>query len=137
MPALLSGQLLNAWTLFESLAADLWEVALNEGSKDWAKRAIQKQGQLQPEGAKQSSEQGKSIKLERLIEYSASGQMPMGTMLKAEKKVDFLSLKNITSAYAGTWGNQITSMLNSQDFTERLVALECVRNLIAHRGRNI
>jgi hypothetical protein len=125
--AMLVALLLQAWTAFESFAADVWVAALNANPKKFAKRVA---------GAKPSagaSSQEKSVHVSSLEKFDFNLTNSMGTLLK--DKFDFARLSNIKNAYVAAFGDEAkllfdTSFLNCAN----IAALQAVRNVYAHRG---
>lgn len=111
---------LESWTAFETLAADLWFTALDHGASEWRKRS--------------------GIKYDKPSESSeitdpstiADPQREYGSFLRDTGKVPFQKLPNIITAYRTAFGKTVQEKLFGKD--PYIFALSAVRNVITHKA---
>ena len=140
--ALLQSYVTSMWTIFETLAGDLWEAALNS-KPDRLAPLKGSQGRLKkgrPHFAAmistpRSDTSDKTVRLEWLQTHKWNLTNKMGTVLKS--KFDFSSLDGIREAYAcafesGTETAEIDKIL----LDDALDILSALRNVIVHGGGN-
>jgi hypothetical protein len=114
----------ESWTAFETLAADLWYVALDHGSEEWRKRS----GLKYDKPRVSDSEPPASIDLDTI----ADPQKNYGSFLRDTEKVSFQKLSNIVSAYKTTFGkDEIKNLFEKYSY---IFALSAVRNVITHKA---
>jgi len=116
--AVFGAMLMNSYSAFEVMAADLWIALVNAdpgAAKTWAKSTQQKPNN--PE---------KTLTISDLAAYDFDLRKVMGTIL-AQEKVEFDSLEKIKAAYKNTFHGATDSY-----FTEELKISEQVRHLFAH-----
>ena len=135
--AILANAIVGAWTTFETLAGDLWEVALNvhpyklaelKGSP-WMKAADNDESR----GLTGDFRDTKSLRLSWLQRVEYDTRNSMGTLLR--HKFDFASFDDVKNAYTVAWSAaddsaKIKVILGDQD----LDLLQSIRNLLVHRG---
>jgi hypothetical protein len=119
--AILGGYIVQAWTTFEVLAADLWEVALNEHPETLANI----------DSTKETGQDGKQIRLWKLREHGYDLRGKMGTLLR--EKFNFDSLQGIREAYAASFS------IDNKKIEDALAdksadALNIMRQIIVHRA---
>jgi hypothetical protein len=128
--AIFESQLVNAWTMFETLAADLWKASVNSfpsplanltgnsdriaemtGLSEENKREEQSPDEMQSldTGEDDQEYSGKSVPLGKIQQitlgtYDLSGKM--GTLWFESEKVKFTSLKGIRSAYSSSFSEK-------------------------------
>lgn len=112
--ALMEGVILAAWSSFEILAGDLWEVSMN----------------LRPKVAAAISEPISAVFLQK---YQFNLSDKMGTLMRETRAVGFTSLKDIRSAYKSAFSCHATAIQAALD-DRSFDALSLARNLIAHKG---
>jgi hypothetical protein len=146
--AILIGQITGVWTAFETLAGDLWEVALNmrphglAEMKGKPKHRISKlagvgagsgESAIQREDSK-SNRDGVSLSLQEINKISKGDydlSARMGTLLRNEN--NFTRLEGIRKAYSEAFfehANKIDASLSDRS----LDALNIVRNVFVHRA---
>lgn len=120
--AILFAMVANAYAAFETLAADLWEEALNAHPQlalNWCKKGNHE----------------KSLSFQQLSAFQFDVSNAMGSILSGRAvgapKARFDSIHDIRKEYEAAFGPDATSYW-ADDREIRLVA--AVRNLIAHRG---
>src|SRR6266853_2313844 len=86
-----------------------------------------------PDSAEHSKEQRESVEIQTISEYGYDLRTKMGTLLVAEKKVDFERIRNARSAWTTAFGKDATDIFDDPKHAS-VVSLEAVRNLLAHRG---
>ncbi|QDU27629.1 hypothetical protein ETAA8_27170 [Anatilimnocola aggregata] len=84
-----SALLLGAYTVFESMSADLWVAAVNSRPKTLAVNVIRKPAQVRDEG--DSNRSAATIPLTELVAHGFNLTQTMGDLLKQRKRVNFLS----------------------------------------------
>jgi hypothetical protein len=120
--SMLSSMVVGSWTAFEALCDDLWVAAVNAYPNPLAIRAgAPKDGKGPP----------KSLTIPQMAQYASDFNLNkvMGSVLKAERKVEFISLSTTSSAYRGAFEAPLNLLDDPQ-----LRLLELVRNLIVHDG---
>ena len=121
LDALLSAQVVGAWTAFEVLSGDLWIAAVNAApaaAVRWAQK-----------------DSDKAVPLSKLVKYgdhSFNLGAIMGDVLAAEEKVSFLTLTSTRIAYEKAFDRAPSAFNDPQ-----LKLLELVRNLIVHNGGKV
>lgn len=114
---LLGAVIMMNYAAFESLATDLWELALNSDpslAANWLEKNNDKQ-----------------IKLSEFAGQNFDLSKSMGSFLLRSNKVSFTSLNSITQAYEHAFGS--SAKVCFQPWKE-LHVTEQVRHLLAHRG---
>jgi hypothetical protein len=138
--AVLESMLLSAWTTFETLAADLWETALNEHPQELAllrgklprdaPKAKKPLAALPPREAPETAE-SKMIKLDYLQRHGYNLSRLMGTVLR--EKFNFQILESIREAYAQAFDERHAAV-RAAVFHPSLTALAATRNVLVHRA---
>src|SRR5207342_2896082 len=91
MEAILFDVVIESWTAFETLAADLWYTALDHGPEEWRKRTALKSNKFK--GGDQ--EPAASLDLAKI----ADPQKTYGSFLRDTEKITFQSLHLIKDWY--------------------------------------
>jgi hypothetical protein len=145
--ALLEALLLNTWTAFETMAADLWERSVNACPGKLAslagkpntigkKAGTTSSGQSENEGLNHSSrnDDPKTISLERAREITRGTfdlSSHMGSLLKGNRK--FTTLAGIREAYSLAFSDHAVFIEEALS-DKSLDALSLVRNLLVHKA---
>jgi hypothetical protein len=146
----ISAQIIGAWTAFEALAGDLWEVALNLHPRKLAslvgksKRIAQTAGRDKWSDDDDESEDGetspdkqgdeKVVPLKRIHDITFGTfnlEQRMGTLLK--KRFKFTSLHGIRKAYSSAFAER-KDLIDKALSRKSLDAISLVRNLLVHKG---
>jgi hypothetical protein len=90
MEAILFSVVIESWTAFEALVADLWFTALDYGPPEWRKRAASRYDKA----TAADSEPPVSLDLNRI----ADPQEKYGSFLRDTEKVPFQKMQNIMTA---------------------------------------
>ena len=131
--AIMSLQIVLAWTAFEVLAGDLWREAVNAHPTGLSDLRGSVGNSAKTTKAAGDQRDGKSISLVQLQKYKFNVSKSMGTLLIDERKVSFTSLEDIQIAYKRAFFEHADSILgNLNDWS--LNALSVLRNLIVHRS---
>lgn len=122
--ALLSSLILEVWTAFEILAADLWVVAIDKGPKELANRiALSKQLQKPDD----------NITPETIHSLESDARKEFGSFLRETRRVSFQKLDHIRLYYAEAFGKHVYSL-----FKEKcggyIFALAAFRNALIHNA---
>jgi hypothetical protein len=136
--ALFQSYITTMWTVFETLAGDLWEAAINEKPNQLAQlnglaRRLKKGKQPPPDSSVSSSDrrEGKSVKLASLQYYNWDLTGKMGTVLRT--RYDFVRLEGIRIAYAEAFSENADD-LDKILLDDALDILSALRNVIVHKG---
>lgn len=139
LQALMAYLLTGAWTAFEAFAGDLWEVVLNihprglsdlNGEKNRFRKGAAK-GVTSEDKINRTESQSVSLTLVQKYQYDLSAKM--GSILKEDRRVNFVKLEGIREAYARAFfkdSDTIDRALNNP----ALDALSLVRNVLIHRA---
>jgi hypothetical protein len=124
--ALMSTQLIMAWTAFETLAGDLWEAAVNCHPQTLA-TLDSKSATADAKG------EGKSLPMFFLERYHYDLREKMGTILK-EHRCNFQKLDGIIKAYRLAFPKMCE--VSAEDFwaNRDVKSLSATRNVIVHRA---
>jgi hypothetical protein len=136
--AILASLIVGSWTAFETMAADLWEAALNEHPEKLAELSGETQGfkrgekQERPQ-PKQVQEKGggKTVYLEALRENNYDVEKKMGTILR--HRFAFGSLFGARMAYGAAFGETAMDVKRCV-MDDSLDALSAVRNVLVHKS---
>ena len=123
----MAAMLIGLWTAFESLAQDTWITAVNACPSPLASNIMSAQDSELKTGS-----QSKSLSYSHFVGSGFDFRQSMGTLLFAEKKVDFLQLKTIRAAYNVAFAGQFEPIFRQHQ--PELFQLENVRNLFVHKG---
>ena len=125
----------SAWTLFETLAGDLWEAALNEHPNCLAnlsgRNRFNTESNENVSGKSKQQEKDELIKLSMIAGNGWDLRNKMGTILRRRKS--FTTLDGIRIAYSEAFSKQYKSIdatLHNSCFDE----LSTIRNIIVHKG---
>jgi hypothetical protein len=135
--ALLMSYVSGMWTIFETLASDAWEAAVNAKPDRLAqlkgKSKRLRKGKTTPPSSQDIADDtsGKQIKLEFLQFYGWNLVNRMGTVLR--NKFDFARLDGIREAYASAFAENNTDIDNALK-DDAVDILSTLRNAIVHRG---
>jgi hypothetical protein len=134
---LLSLALVNAWTVFETLATDLWVAALNT-KPDLACAASMTAIRVDKNERDNAvdNELGKTIPIAKARDYDFDLRTHMGTILKASKRYKFDRLHGIVSAYRAAFGHKAAALFDKPSHS-RLTVLEGIRNVLVHSAGKI
>jgi hypothetical protein len=137
---MLASHVTATWTIFETLAGDLWEAAVNghpanlaklKGKKNRIRGAMRSSVQGVPIPDDRGNGEGKSIPLSQVERYKYNISDKMGTILSEKFKFD--RLDGIREAYSLAFCNAADEV--DAALTDRaLDALSQTRNLIVHRA---
>jgi hypothetical protein len=123
-PQMLASHITATWTIFETLAGDLWEAAINGHPSGLS-------GLHGKKRSSRSQREEKSIPLSQVERFRYDLTGCMGTILK--DKFNFTVLDDIRDAYSAAFhknDKEIDTALSDKS----LDALNAVRNLIVHRA---
>jgi len=123
-PEMLASHITAMWTIFETLAGDLWEAAINGHPSGLSGL----HGRKMRSSSGQSEE--KSIPLSQIGRYGYDLTNKMGTLLR--DKFPFNSLDGIRQAYRMSFYKEATK-LDASLSDKSLDALSEIRNLITHK----
>lgn len=122
MEALLSSVILESWTAFESLASDMWIVAVNTGPKDLAaKVALSKELQKPDE----------QIKPDTIHNLEYDPRVALGSFLHETGRVSFQKLAYIKLYYVEAFGLEIGKLFDKVS-DGYIYALSAYRNALVH-----
>jgi hypothetical protein len=125
---LMSSMAIFGWMSFESLAVDLWKLAVNTFPQPLAQNILKGD---RPLGSDLNSQQMKNLNLSVLEQFGFDLSKSMGDVLVSQRRVFLDSFKGIFSAYNSAFKSDFDpSILNATS----LKRLEALRNLYAHRG---
>jgi hypothetical protein len=134
LQAELSSYITAMWTIFESLAGDLWETAVNHMPAGLAelqgKRRYKRKGK--PVATDDSPKGERTVHLRTIREYGWDTRGHMGSILK--DRFSFTRLQGIKDAYQAAFyrdSDSIDAIIQSDVFFKQLSAL---RNMIVHRS---
>lgn len=139
-PEMLASFITATWTIFETLAGDLWEAALNghpanlaklKGKKNRIRGATRSSLQGVPVPYDRGNGEGKSIPLSQVERYKYNLSDKMGTILREKFKFDRLDC--IREAYSVAFYNAADEV-DAALTDKALDALSQTRNLIVHRA---
>jgi hypothetical protein len=135
---LLSSFIIGSWTAFETMAGDLWEIALNLNPGGLAHlsgtASRLRKNEKAPLGSTKSPKvenQSKSVELNLIQFHKFDLRHKMGTILR--NRYEFSRLSQIREAYAAAFDkdhNQIDATLKDN----ALDALSVVRNVLVHKA---
>jgi hypothetical protein len=125
--ALLAAMLIGLWTAFESLAQDTWISAVNACPVPLANNVMSA-----PDSELKTGNQSKSLSYSHFMGSGFDFRRSMGTLLFAEKKVDFQQLKTIQAAYKVAFAGALEPIFDQG--SPELLMLEAARNLFVHKG---
>lgn len=142
--ALSEALILWTYTIVESLSTDLWLEAVNLRPRTLAVNVINSDAFEDEEAERKRPKP--SIALEALAPYGFNLTTCMGQLLKDKKQVSFESFKGVEAAYCAAFlipeskKKRLTSKGLIDIFEphrKTIKHLECVRNLIAHKGGRV
>lgn len=138
---MLSSLVIGAWSSFETMAADLWEVALNRHPKTLAElkgksKRLLKGGEetTKAREVRLEVQQGKQVPLNLIQRYQYDLKSNMGTIHR--ERFSFDRLSGIREAYATAFESKtekIDHALSSDSFD----ALSAVRNVLVHKAGKV
>jgi hypothetical protein len=136
--AILASLIIGSWTAFETMAADLWEAALNEHPEKLAELSGETQGFKRGEKQERSQPKqvqekggGKTVYLEALTENNYDVEKKMGTILR--HRFGFSSLFGARMAYGAAFGEEAMDVKRCV-MDDSLDALSAVRNVLVHKS---
>jgi hypothetical protein len=116
-----------AWTAFECMAADMWEVAVNDKAVELGHPAFQHLSQdfIGNEGITT-----KNVAVGILARYGFDLRNALGTVLRS--KFDFTSVAGIQGGYEAAFGKaaRLVEILGDKE----LIRLEVTRHVVVHRA---
>jgi len=121
--ALLASITIEAWTAFESLAADLWALGVDDGPEEIAARLLL--------ASKSFRSPEDSIGPEKAHEIGVNPKTNFGTFLKRTGKVPLQRLRDIQSWYGRAFGKAAKDSFD-QISDGYIFALAAVRNALTH-----
>jgi hypothetical protein len=133
LEAMLSSALTGTWTAFETMAGDLWEVALNIHPSILAElRGKRKRPENRtPDSNAEDKESQKSVQLSEILRYQFDLREKMGSVHRNQRRFD--SLSGIREAYRLAFSRNYEIIDEAVDYNG-LDALNAVRNLIVHKA---
>jgi len=135
---ILSAMLSGSWTAFESLVGDLWVVALNKGSRKFARNIYTKTaGNMTPDNDGKKSDH-KMVHITAIEDFDFDLREKMGSLLRDNGKVDFQSLKNTATAYEEAFGQSAGALFDKKNKDQaNILVLSAIRNSIEHRAGRV
>jgi len=118
------------WTLFEVVATDLWETALNVNFDTLGKDALKRISKDYVPLGLEDKPSGKYIKISYLAEFEYNVRDNVGSILK--RYFDFTSLLGIKNAYNFLFPKSITLEKSLSNDTLKFLSED--RNLIVHKA---
>jgi hypothetical protein len=140
LDALLSSCINGTWTAFETMAGDLWEIALNEHPSDLANlngksaRLGKDKAGVTTDIARRDGDEPKGIPLDLIQECGFDIKDKMGTVLR--RRFDFARLTGIRRAYAAAFSKGAAAVDKALR-SSALDSLSVVRNLLVHKAGSI
>jgi hypothetical protein len=134
---MLMSYLTAMWTVFETLASDVWEAAVNSNPDRLAqlkgKANRMKKGRSSAPSAQEAYDDtpGKHVKLEFLQFYRWDLTNRMGTVHR--NRFDFARLDGIREAYASAFAKKFTDIDKALS-DDAIDILSTLRNAIVHKG---
>lgn len=125
--ATMAAMLIGLWTAFEALAQDTWITAVNSRPSPLADNVMSV-----PDAALKTGNTAKSVSYAHFIGSTYDFSRTMGSLLFAERKVDFQSLKTIRAAYKVAFAGELEAIF--EEYETDLYRLETMRNLFVHKG---
>jgi len=124
MQNILFSIVIESWTAFETLAADLWAVALDEGLPEWRKRG----------GVRYDKPRFCDSEPLNEIDFAAVAdpQENYGSFLRDTEKLSFQKLPKIIEAYRVVFRKKSEELFQKED--RYIFALSAVRNVIVHKA---
>jgi hypothetical protein len=125
------------WTIFETMASDIWEAAVNSNPDRLAqlkgKANRMKKGKSTAPSVQETFDDipGKHVKLEFLQFYHWDLTNRMGTVLR--NRFDFARLDGIREAYASAFAERYTDIDKALS-DDAIDVLSTLRNAIVHKG---
>lgn len=137
--AVLASVSTGCWTAFETLAADLWTMALNLRPDPFAVGAInnQKKRNDEEQSPEQAADNKKNPKLrfiEAMIGSDYAAAREIGNHLRHSGKFDFSGLWELQQAYGCAFGHAEVEKLFGETSFEGVQVLHGVRNVLVHHG---
>jgi hypothetical protein len=136
---LLTSFVIGSWSVFETMAGDLWEAALNidpsglahlKGSPNRLRATIGKQG-LGGARPKKDDTISKSVDLDLIQFHKFDLRNRMGTILR--NRYEFSRLSTIREAYSAAFDTN-TGQVDAALKDDSLDALNVARNVLVHRA---
>lgn len=121
--------LVQTWTSFETLAADIWESYLNAYPDSLVKNTLESSIS---KGDTDSNINSKHVQLGLLYRYNFDLRNCMGTILR--EKYDFASVSGMQRAYADAFGKDHAVEIKTIFSNPNLSLLESLRHNIVHRA---
>jgi hypothetical protein len=124
MQAILFSTVIETWTAFETLAADLWYAALDYGPGEWRIAVQEKAKEF-----KKGSNFEKSARPKKIHDP----QKAFGSNLRDLDKVSFQKLPYIVFWYKTAFGKDIVKLFSDTE-GGYIYALSAIRNVIVHKA---
>jgi len=124
MMAVLSTIVLESWTAFETLASDLWVIAVDQGPKDVRNRLMLSKNWLTPDD---------QITPEKVHEIEYDSSRHFGSFLRDVGKVSFQKLDYIRRFYSAAFGKQTDELFEKIE-AGYIFALSGFRNALVHNA---
>jgi hypothetical protein len=121
--AILFSVVLAVWTAFETLAADLWYVALDYGPGEWRTRVLSKSSNFK----KRDNLDNEGVDLSK----AADPQKQYGSALRDTDRISFQKLRYIKFWYKTVLGQGVDKIFKEAPLIQALFA---VRNVINHKA---
>ncbi len=124
MEAILFSVVIESWTAFETLAADLWFVALDHGPAEWRTRTLAKSSKFK---------KGNDLEVSASVDPNRASDPheKFGSALRDADKISFQKLGLITFWYKTAFGQDISKVFKQVPY---ISALSAVRNVINHKA---
>jgi hypothetical protein len=137
LEAVVSSSILGCWTAFETMAADLWEAALNTHPHGLAelkgkrKRMFVGSGDADDDDTATAPGESRSVSLALIHRHDFEIRNRMGSILRATQRFDHLA--GMREAYGLAFHKNFAAIQVALQ-NEALDGLNAVRNLIVHRN---
>ena len=137
--SLLLSYITAAWTIFETLAGDIWEFAINENPNllaqlsGKANRLRKSRKPINFDRNSDATESNKTVRLSMLQLHQWDLSRKMGSVLK--NRFEFARLEGIREAYASAFSEKENSDdIDNALSDEALDIISVLRNVIVHRN---
>lgn len=135
LDTMLASMLVNAWTAYETFAADLWISALNGRPDPLALTAIAMSPNSDDNKSKGNQPESETLKfIRRAIELGE--QVQAGSLLKLTPKFQFDKLQGIKWSYQCAFPDGAKNTFDHKCFSY-IAVLEAIRNILVHRGGKV
>jgi hypothetical protein len=124
MEAIMFSVVIESWMAFETLAADLWFMALDYGPAEWRNRTLLKSSKFKKGD---DSEAPIDIDPHKMSDVGKK----FGSALREADKISFQKLRLISFWYKTAFGREIGKLFEEVKY---ISALSAVRNVIIHKA---